>query len=69
MLALLGVLGLFGCSPETESTSSAPEDKSEVKSEHVWQGTTQTIDRARAVEQTLDISVKQKQQQMEEATR
>ena len=58
------VLGLLaGCSPEPEQANKVPEV------EHVWKQQTQTIDRARGVEQTLQIGADQKKLQIEESSR
>ena len=55
----IGLLVLSGCSQDEEA-SKVPEG------EHVWKGTTQTIDRARAVEQTLDAGAQERKQQLEQ---
>lgn len=61
--ALLGIGILTGCSPDSEQANKVPEG------EHVWKQQTQTIDRARSVEQTLQIGADQKKQLMEQSTR
>jgi outer membrane biogenesis lipoprotein LolB len=54
---------LVGCSPNSEQANKVPEG------EHVWKNQTQTIDRARNVEQTLQIGADQKKLQIEESSR